>query len=78
MIADKPTGKGYCETCGEELNRIQFTALCTEEWSWNGCEWECSAMHSLATDPQHPVLCPNCESVVGAGFDFGFGIGTKK
>jgi len=24
MIADKPTGKGYCETCGEELNRIQL------------------------------------------------------
>ena len=61
-----------CPFCGEMLDRIWFTALMTEEWSWNGAEWECSAMHSLVTDPEQRVLCPECENVVGTGLDFGF------
>jgi hypothetical protein len=67
-----------CKNCGEILDRIWFTALMTEEWSWSGEGYnECTARHSLVTDPQHPVLCPNCESIVGTGFDFGFGKGFK-
>ncbi|NIV11085.1 MAG: hypothetical protein GWN62_07255, partial [Aliifodinibius sp.] len=54
--------------------RIWFTAQMTEEWSWNGQNWERTASHSLATDPEQPVLCSNCEAVVGTGIDFGFGI----
>jgi hypothetical protein len=50
----------------------------TEEWSWNGEGYnECSARHSLVTDPQHTVRCPNCDKIVGTGFDFGFGVGYK-
>jgi len=63
-----------CKACGEVLDRIWFTALTTEEWSWNGEGYnECSARHSLVSDPEQPVLCPYCESVVGTGSDFGFG-----
>ena len=58
--------------CGEMLDRIWFTALMTEEWSWDGTQWECSAMHSLVTDPEQSVLCPECENIVGTGLDFGF------
>lgn len=66
-----------CPFCSEILDRIWFTALMTEEWSWNGYNWECTARHSLVTDPKQPVLCPNCEKVVGTGYDFGFGRGYK-
>jgi len=62
-----------CPFCGEMLNRIWFTALMTEEWSWNGWHWECSARHSLINDPEQNVLCPDCENVIGTGLDFGFG-----
>lgn len=45
----------------------------TEEWSWNGEGYnECTARHSLVTDPEQPVLCPHCEKVVGTGIDFSF------
>jgi hypothetical protein len=77
MEDEKKIGEGRCNHCGEILDRIWFTALMTEEWSWNGDNWECSARHSLVTDPQHSVLCPNCESIVGTGYDFGFGKGFK-
>lgn len=61
-----------CPACGEILDRIWFTALMTEEWTWNGDNWEYSTRHSLVTDREQPVLCPNCEHVVGIGIDFGF------
>lgn len=63
-----------CKNCGEILDRIWFTDLMTEEWSWNGEGYnECTARHSLVTDSEQSVICPNCESVVGTGIDFGFG-----
>jgi hypothetical protein len=65
-------GKRRCATCGEILSRIWFTAMMTEEWTDTGDGWECSAKHSLITDPQHEVLCPECEAIVGTGYDFGF------
>ena len=66
-----------CPNCNEKLNRIWFTTQMTEEWAWNGWRWECTAKHSLVTDPDQPVLCSHCEVVVGTGRDFGFGIGYK-
>ncbi len=66
-----------CKHCGEILDVIWFTALMTEEWSWNGWRWECTAKHSLVVDPDQAVLCPHCEIAVGTGRDFGFGIGYK-
>jgi hypothetical protein len=73
MVSKKIVRKKRCKNCGEMLDRIWFTALMTEEWSWNGWNWECTARHSLVTDPEQPVLCPHCEKVVGTGIDFGFG-----
>jgi len=62
-----------CRNCGEILNALWFTALMTEEWAWNGIGYnECSARHSLVTDPDSEVICPNCEQVIGTGRDFGF------
>ena len=61
-----------CKHCNNVLDRIWFTSTMTEEWSWNGEAWECSARHSLITDPQEPVRCPECDTVVGTGLDFGF------
>ncbi len=50
----------------------------TEEWSWGGEGYnECTARHSLVTDPEQLVICPHCERVVGSGYDFGFGKGFK-
>lgn len=67
-----------CKNCGEILDAIWFTALMTEEWSWNGEGYnECTARHSLITEPDANVICPNCEEVVGTGRDFGFGEGYK-
>lgn len=58
-----------CKHCGQMLDAVWFTALMTEEWSWNGEGYkECSARHSLLTDPQMEVICPNCEGVVGTGY----------
>ncbi|MGH7900386.1 MAG: hypothetical protein ACRENZ_01490 [Thermodesulfobacteriota bacterium] len=63
-----------CRNCKKILNRIWFTALMTEEWSWNGEGYrECSARHSLVTDPDQEVICPRCEHVAGTGREFGFG-----
>lgn len=67
-----------CKNCGEILDAIWFTTLFTEEWSWNGEGYsECTARHSLMTDPEQEVICPNCEHEVGTGQDFGFGQGYK-
>lgn len=48
-------GKGKrirCKSCHRMLNKIWFTTLCTEEWSWNGKGYnECTAMHSLPIVP---------------------------
>lgn len=72
---DKDTAAvGRCQHCSEVLDRIWFTALMTEEWSWNGEGYnECSARHSLISDPNQSVICPSCGEVVGTGRDFGFG-----
>ena len=67
-----------CKNCGEMLDAVWFTTLITEEWSWNNEGYnECTARHSLMTDPEKEVICPNCEHVVGTGRDFGFGQGYK-
>ncbi|GAB61065.1 hypothetical protein KSU1_B0208 [Candidatus Jettenia caeni] len=74
-------GKGKrirCKSCHRVLNKIWFTALCTEEWSWNGKEYnECTAMHSLTNSPDSNVECPHCGNIIGTGRDFGFGEGYK-
>ena len=63
-----------CKNCGEILNIIWFTALMTEEWTWNGMGYnECTARHTLTIDPDSEVICPNCERGIGTGRDFGFG-----
>jgi hypothetical protein len=78
MIAKKEVRRKRCRNCHRILNRVWFTALMTEEWSWTGEGYnECTARHSLVTDPEQPVLCPDCEAVVGTGLDFGFGTGYK-
>lgn len=62
-----------CKNCNRVLDSIWFSALMTEEWSWNGEEYkECSARNSLIYDPQANVICPQCRHVVGTGRDFGF------
>jgi len=78
MIAKKEARRKRCRNCSRILDRIWFTALTTEEWAWCGEGYnECTARHSLVTDPEQPVLCPYCEKVVGTGLDFGFGSGYK-
>ncbi len=73
MFGKKINKRIRCEHCGRILDAIWFTALTTEEWSWNGDGYnECTARHSLVTDPKHYVICPHCEKVVGTGVDFGF------
>lgn len=67
-----------CPNCNEQIDRIWFTALMTEEWAWNGLSWECIARHSLITDPDQPVICPYCKAGVGIGRDFGFGVYRKS
>jgi hypothetical protein len=78
MDGKKVPRRRRCRNCRRILDAIWFTALMTEEWSWNGEGYnECSARHSLVTDPDQNVICPNCEHVVGTGMDFGFGRGYK-
>jgi hypothetical protein len=78
MDGKKVPRRRRCRNCRRILDAIWFTALMTEEWSWNGEGYnECSAGHSLITDPDQNVICPNCEHVVGTGMDFGFGRGYK-
>jgi len=79
MPRRKMLRKRRCKNCGRVLDAIWFTALMTEEWSWNGRGYsESTARHSLVTDPEQPVLCPECEEVVGTGQDFGFGDARRK
>jgi hypothetical protein len=78
MSNKKPKRRKHCKNCKRILNAIWFTAVMTEEWVWNGSGYnECSARHSLVADREQIVICPNCESVVGTGLDFGFGKGYK-
>lgn len=78
MVGRRISRRKRCENCGRNLDALWFTTLMTEEWSWNGEGYnECSARHSLVTDPDANVICPNCEYVVGTGKDFGFGKGYK-
>ena len=78
MVSNRNTERKRCGNCGEILNAIWFTALMTEEWTWNGMGYnECTARHSLVTDSDSKVICPHCEQVVGTGRDFGFGQGYK-
>ena len=79
MSPIKKARRKRCKNCNRILDRIWFTALMTEEWSWNGEGYnEYSARHSLITDPEQPVRCPCCDNVVGTGLDFGFGKGYKN
>lgn len=78
MVSNKMTERVQCKKCGNMLDAIWFTALMTEEWSWNGEGYnECTARHSLVDDPDQNVICPDCGVVVGTGRDFGFGEGYK-
>jgi hypothetical protein len=61
-----------CPNCGTPINTINFIALMTEQWLWNGHAWECCAHHSLATDREQDVRCDECDAIVGTGIDFGF------
>lgn len=75
MTTKEKTRIKRCKRCNEVLDRIWFNTLMTEEWSWNGEGYnECTAWHSLLTDPEQPVQCPYCDQVVGTGLDFGFGL----
>ncbi len=79
MTVRKKARRKRCKHCNRILNRIWFTALMTEEWSWNGAGYnECTAKHSLVTDPEQSVQCPCCNNIVGTGLDFGFGKGYKN
>lgn len=78
MAAKKRPSRVRCKRCGKILDAIWFTALMTEEWSWDGLGYrECTARHSLVTDPEQNVECSQCGNVVGTGRKFGFGEGFK-
>lgn len=73
MDTKKKPARKRCKNCNTILDRIWFTALMTEEWTWNGIGYnECTARHSLTTDSHCKAICPNCEQVIGTGQDFGF------
>jgi hypothetical protein len=79
MLKEKIFRRKRCKNCKKILDAIWFTALMTEEYIWTGKGYnECSERHSLVIDYKQNVLCPNCESVVGTGLDFGFGTGYKR
>ena len=61
-----------CSNCGTKIERINFTAIMTEQWEWNGENWECCAHNSLVKDPQQNVRCTECDAIIGTGRDFGF------
>lgn len=71
-INDFPKILSKCPNCGNTLDRINYTQNRTEQWLWNGSNWECCADHSLITDPEQSVLCPECDTTVGTGLEFGF------
>lgn len=75
MVGKKTSRRKRCKNCGRILDAIWFTALMTEEWSWDGEGYnECTARHSLVTDWEQPVRCSHCDRVVGTGIGFGFGM----
>ena len=79
MDIKKKVARTQCKHCNRILDRIWFTALMTEEWSWNGEGYnECTARHSLIADPEQLVLCPDCKNVVGTGLDFGFEMASTR
>ena len=67
-----------CPHCGYDLEKIVYTRVMSEEWAWNGDNWECLGHHSLTDDPEQNVFCPECDNIIGTGLDFGFGKGTKS
>ncbi len=64
--------KKTCKNCGTKIERINFTAIMTEQWVWNGETWECCAHNSLIRDSQQNVYCSECDAIIGTGRDFGF------
>ncbi len=62
-----------CENCGTTIERIHFSTNMTEEWTWNGSNWECTARHTLVNDPKQNVFCPEYGNNIGTGINFGFG-----
>jgi phage FluMu protein Com len=61
-----------CHNCGEVLDKVVFTHEMSEEWKWNGSSWECIGRNSLIDDPHLEVHCPECDTIVGTGKEFGF------
>jgi len=61
-----------CGNCGEELDKIVFTHMMSEEWTWNGFQWECTGRDSLIHNPHLDVRCPECDVIIGTGKDLGF------
>ncbi|MDR0486018.1 MAG: hypothetical protein LBH29_04755 [Elusimicrobiota bacterium] len=62
-----------CKKCGELLEHLIFAPPgMFEEWEWSGDRWVILGRSSLIHDPQLEVRCPNCDTVVGIGRDFGF------
>ena len=61
-----------CLNCGEQLSKIVFRHVMSEEWVWDGKAWELEGRNSLIHDPELEVRCPQCDVVVGTGKDFGF------
>jgi ribosomal protein S27E len=61
-----------CNSCGQSLEKIIFTHKLSEEWAWNGKQWECIGRNSLIHDPHLKIRCPECDAVIGTGKDFGF------
>ena len=58
MPNKKPMRRKRCKNCKKILDAIWFTAVMTEEWIWTGDGYnECSARHSLVTDPEQNVIC---------------------
>ncbi len=66
------TKNKICKNCGFALTTINYTANTVEQWTLNGDAWECVARNTLVDDPEQEVFCPECDSIVGTGKDFGF------
>jgi phage FluMu protein Com len=61
-----------CQHCGDFLDKIVFSREMSEEWAWNGDNWECTYRTSLVDNPHLEVRCSNCDNIVGIGKDFNF------